>query len=106
MPYRDLFPCLDLLDALAYALECLARLLDQIVHTLPNACSISACPQMTDLRAQARNVSSKREQLVHQILRQPLELRVVRVVGSVAPRLRLEAGKLLERHGCSSLFLE
>lgn len=86
---RDVLPLLYRLDALAYVLEQVAALLQQAVHALAHTRGVAPRAQMADLAAQPLVVARQLEQLVHQVLRQPPELRVVREARAAAPLLRL-----------------
>jgi len=98
--HRHVLPRLDLLDALADHLEAVARLVDQFVHPLAHARGVAARAQVPDLAVEPLVVAVELEELVHEVLRQPLEVGVVGVGAACAAAApRLEGGELVEGHG-------
>jgi hypothetical protein len=95
-PYCHILPGLNLLDALAHLLEHLARLLDQLVHPLPHPRRVPPRAQVPDLAVQPLVIAVEPEQLVHQVLRETLELGIVGVAGRAAATPRLERRELVE----------
>ena len=79
MTYSNLLPCLDLLDSLAHLLEQLARLLDELVDSFPHSRGVAPGSEVADFSAEALVVAVELEELVHKILGEAREFRVVSV---------------------------
>lgn len=95
-------PGLHLLQALANLFEAIARLGQQVLHTLAHTVRLATRTQQGDLAGEAADVGGEREELVGEVGGVLLELRVVGVLGVVgaAPGrgLRFQRVRVLEGH--------